>query len=121
MSGASGLNFNIMSDLVANNTATVAKSLDCVEDDPDSELTLACLRSAPFEKLMNISVALSREKRPPFGELFFYPSYDADYIPERPSVSLRKGDFVKGQSSLKYQVKRLTADRYSNHSFLGCQ
>ena len=98
MSGASGLNFNIMSDLVANNTATVAKRLECVKGDPDSELTLACLRNAPFEELMKVSVALSRENRPPFGELFFYPSYDGDYVPERPSVSLRKGDFVKGQS-----------------------
>lgn len=43
------------------------------------------------------SVNLSRQLRPPFGELSFYPSYDGDYIPDRPSVLLRKGSFVEGQ------------------------
>lgn len=98
MSGASGLNFNVNSDLVANNTATVARSLDCIKSDPDSRATIACLQEVPMEKLMNVSVAYSRQLRPPFGELSFYPSYDADYIMERPSLSLRSGNFVKGKS-----------------------
>ena len=96
MSGASGTNFNIMSNLVANNTATVADSLGCTADNPDSQETLSCLRNAPFEKLIDVSVGLARQMRPPFGELAFYPSYDGDYIPERPSVLLRKGAFTKG-------------------------
>ena len=96
MSGASGTNFNIMSDLVASNTATVAKSVGCTQDDPDSQATLNCLRNTPLENLMDISVSLARQLRPPFGELAFYPSYDDDYIPDRPSVLLRKGAFVKG-------------------------
>lgn len=96
MSGASGTNFNIMSDLVADNTATVARSAGCTQDDPDSEATLDCLRGVPLEKLSDISVSLARRLRPPFGELAFYPSYDRDYIPDRPSVLLRKGDFVQG-------------------------
>lgn len=96
MSGASGTNFNIMSDLVARNTATVARSVGCTQDDPDSQATLNCLRYVPLERLMNVSVSLARRTRPPFGEVSFYPSYDGDYIPDRPSVLLRKGALVKG-------------------------
>lgn len=95
MSGATGTNFNIMSDLVAENTATVAKSVGCT-DDPDSQATLKCLRNIPLKDLMDTSVELARNLRPPFGELAFYPSYDGDYITDRPSVLLRKGAFVKG-------------------------
>ena len=95
MSGATGTNFNIMSNLVAENTANVAKSVGCT-DDPDSQATLECLRETPLKDLMNTSVELARKLRPPFGELAFYPSYDGDYITERPSVSLRRGAFVRG-------------------------
>jgi len=96
MSGASGTHFNIMSDLIASNTATVTRSVGCT-DDPDSQAALDCLRHTPLETLIDVSVNLSRQLRPPFGELSFYPSYDGDYIPDRPSVLLRKGSFVKGQ------------------------
>lgn len=96
MSGAPGLNFGINSDLVAKNTAAVAKALNCVKDDPDSGATLACLREAPFEKLMNLSVDLSRQQNPPFGEGVFQPTVDGYYIVDRPSVCVRKGNFVKG-------------------------
>ena len=99
MSGATGTNFNIMSSMVADNTAKVAKSVGCTSD-PDSEETVECLRNVPFEKLTDASVGLARQARPPFGELFFSPSYDGDYITDRPSVLLRKGDFVKGASLL---------------------
>ena len=100
MSGASGLNFNIKSSLVADNTATVAQSLECVKEDRDSEATLECLRHVPMDKLMNVSVTLSRQLHPPFGELTFYPSYDRDYIADRPSQLLRSGQFVKGRYAL---------------------
>ena len=95
MSGATGTNFNIMSTMVADNTAKVAKSVGCTSD-PDSEETVECLRNVPFEKLTDASVGLARQARPPFGELFFSPSHDGDYITDRPSVLLRKGNFVKG-------------------------
>ena len=98
MSGATGTNFNIMSDLVASNTATVAKSVGCTQQDPDSQAALTCLREISLETLMDVSVGLARRLRPPFGELAFYPSFDGDYIPDRPSVLLRKGRFVKGLS-----------------------
>lgn len=68
MSGASGTNFNIMSGLVAGNTATVARSVGCTQN-PDSQATLNCLRNVPLETLMNVSVSLARQTRPPFGEL----------------------------------------------------
>lgn len=98
MSGASGLNFNIKSDLVANNTAKVANILGCIKSNADSSATIECLRSVPMEKLMNVSVTLSRQLRPPFGELSFYPMYDGYYIADRPSVLLRSGRFVKSLS-----------------------
>lgn len=84
-----------MSNLVASNTATVARSVGCTGD-PDSQTTVHCLRNIPLETLMDVSVAFARQTRPPFGELAFYPSYDGDYIPNRPSLLLRKGAFVKG-------------------------
>ena len=97
MSGGTGTNFNIRSNLVAENTAKVANLVGCTGD-PNSPGTVDCLRKIPLGKLMNESVALSRQQHPPFGELVFYPSYDDDYIPNQPSVLLRKGAFVKGTS-----------------------
>ena len=99
MSGATGTNFNITSSMVADNTAKVAKSVGC-KSDPDAQEALDCLRNVPFEKLTNASVGLACRARPPFGELFFSPSYDGDYITDRPSVLLRKGAFVKSLSPL---------------------
>ena len=99
MSGATGTNFNIKSSVVADNTAAAAKAVGC-SDDPDSQATLDCLRSIPFETLTQASVGLARQARPPFGELFYSPSYDGDYITDRPSVLLRKGSFVKGMHPL---------------------
>ena len=96
MSGASGTNFNILSSYVAENTATVAQKVGCSQQDPGSQEIVDCLRKVPMDQLSDVSVGLAREMHPPFGELVFYPSYDADYIPDRPSVLLRKGAFVKG-------------------------
>ncbi|PVI04050.1 lipase [Periconia macrospinosa] len=97
MSGASGLNFNTKSDLVANNTAAIAENVGCVKNgDSQSMETLGCLRDVPFEVLTNISTAMSRAARPPFGEGFFYPTYDNDYVLDRPTELMRAGRFVKG-------------------------
>jgi carboxylesterase type B len=97
MSGGPGLKFNTMSDLVANNTAAIARQVRCVNnDDAQSLETLDCLRKVPVENLTNLSVSASRAARPPFGEGFFYPTYDADFVPDRPSQSMRAGNFVKG-------------------------
>lgn len=82
MSGATGTNFDIMCDLVADNTATAARLVGCAQDDPNSA-TLNCLRSIPLHKLMDVSVDLARRTRPSFVKLAFYPSYDGDYIPDR--------------------------------------
>ena len=95
MSGATGTNFNIMSDFVANNTITVAKSLDCIKRDPDSMTTIECLREVSMKKLMETAISLARSLHPPFGELVFYPTYDGDYITDRPSKLLRNGKFAK--------------------------
>ncbi|KAI1205860.1 alpha/beta-hydrolase [Annulohypoxylon truncatum] len=97
MSGAAGLNFNTKSDLVANNSAAVAQGVGCVKnDDSQSAETLQCLREAPFELLNNLSVTASRAARPPFGEAFFYPTYDGDFITDRPTELMRAGKFSKG-------------------------
>lgn len=100
MSGGPGLNFNTDSDLVANNTAAIARQVGCVEDGEydQSAKTLECLREAPVDILTNLSVTASRSARPPFGEGFFFPTYDGDFIPGRPSQLMRAGKFAKGIS-----------------------
>lgn len=97
MSGAPGLNFNTMSDLVADNTATIARQVGCAEDGADAhtDAVLACLREAPFDVLTDLSVSAMRAARPPFGEGFFFPTYDGDFIPDRPSELIRQGKVVK--------------------------
>lgn len=97
MSGAPGLNFNTMSDLVANHTAMIARQVGCAEEGADAhtEAVLACLREAPFEALTNLSVSAMRAARPPFGEGFFFPTHDGDFIPDRPSELIRQGKVVK--------------------------
>ena len=121
LSGATGTNFNIMSNLVASNTATVARSVGCTGD-PDSEATVQCLRSVPLDRLMDVSVAFARQRTPPFGELTFYPSYDGDYIPDRPSVLLRKGAFAKGMlHTLSHNERKLRTARNSHYRLLDCQ
>ncbi|KAI1079502.1 lipase [Whalleya microplaca] len=97
MSGSPGLNFNTKSDLVINNTAAIAREIGCVENgDSQSIETLNCLRSVPADILTNLSVSTSRAARPPFGEAFFYPTYDGDILPDRPSQLIRAGKFTKG-------------------------
>ena len=96
MSGAPGLNFNSKPDLVANNTARIAAEMGCFKDgSSQSKATIDCLRKAPFETLVNVSVSMSRAARPPFGEGFFYPTIDHDYIIDRPSVLSHTGRFVR--------------------------
>lgn len=119
MSGASGLNFNVDSDLVANNTAQVAESLGCIKGSFDSTGTMDCLRDVPMEKLMNVSVTLSRQSRPPFGELSFYPSLDGDYVAERPSLLMRSGQFVKGRYTKIRHTTTTDLCRYTNYSVVG--
>ncbi|KAL4779979.1 Alpha/Beta hydrolase protein [Aspergillus varians] len=97
MSGGPGLNFKSQPDLVAGNTAAIARQVGCIEDGDGQDLqTLECLRDAPFETLTNLSVAASRAARPPFGEGFFYPTIDNDFIQDRPSQLTRAGKFTKG-------------------------
>lgn len=97
MSGSPGVNFNSHPDLVANNTAAIAQQVGCVSDGNGQDLqTLKCLRDAPFEVLTNLSVAAARTARPVFGEGYFYPTIDNDFIQDRPSRITRAGKFTKG-------------------------
>lgn len=98
MSGAPGLNFNTMAGLVAGNTASVARQAGCVAEwtNPHTPAVLACLREAPFDLLTNLSVTAMRAARPPFGEAFFFPTWDGDFVPGRPSELVREGKVVKG-------------------------
>ncbi|PYH97858.1 alpha/beta-hydrolase [Aspergillus ellipticus CBS 707.79] len=96
MSGAPGLNFNSDPDLVSSHTANIAKQVGCVKDDDDQSIkTLECLRSIPADVLTNITVAESRDARPPFGEGYFYPTIDNYFLQGRPSEVLRAGKSVK--------------------------
>lgn len=94
MSGGPGLNFNSQPDLVASNTAAISQQVGC-GGDKDLQ-TLECLRGIPFEQLTNLSVTASRAARPPFGEAYFYPTIDNDFIQDRPSQLTRAGRFTKG-------------------------
>lgn len=97
MSGGPGLNFNTESDLVANNTADIANQVGCVKDgDSQSAETVECLRKADANTLANLSVSASRAARPPFGEAYFFPTLDHDFIQDRPSQLMREGKFAKG-------------------------
>lgn len=97
LSGATGTNFNIMSPLMATNTANVAKSLNCIPENStsDSEETLLCLKNASMEAINKFAISYPEDSIPRIGGPYFNPSYDGDYIPERPYISLSKGDFVK--------------------------
>lgn len=93
MSGAAGLNFSTKSDLVRNNTAAVAQEAGCVQNaNSQSKDMLQCLREADVNVLTGLSVTAMRAARPPFGEGFFYPTYDNDFLPDRPSELVRKGE-----------------------------
>lgn len=97
MSGAPGLNFNTKSKLVAETTAKIAREIGCTKKHNDqSDEVLRCLRSVPFDAISNISVPMARSARPPFGEGFFHPTFDNDFVPDRPSELLRSGRFTKG-------------------------
>ena len=99
LSGGPGLNFNTMSDSVANHTRTIAQAVGCADhDDDQSDATLKCLQKAPVEKLTNVSVSIMRAGRPPFGESFYTPTYDNDFLTDRPSILLRQGKFARGVS-----------------------
>lgn len=91
MSGGPGLNFNTKSDLVANNTAAVARGAGCAGNGQSPQETITCLRQAPVEVLTDLSVTAARAARPPFGEGFFFPTYDGDFLPDRPSQLVRAG------------------------------
>ncbi|KAJ0418859.1 Alpha/Beta hydrolase protein [Aspergillus carlsbadensis] len=95
MSGGPGLNFNSHPDLVERHTSAIAEQVGCSGRNSDSHTTLECLRSIPFEKLTNLSVTAARAARPPFGEGYFYPTIDDDFIRARPSQSTRAGKFTK--------------------------
>lgn len=97
MSGSPGVNFNSHPDLVANNTAAIAQQVGCVSDGHGQDLQmLKCLRDVPFEVLTNLSVTAARTARPAFGEGYFYPTIDNDFIQDRPSRLARAGRFTKG-------------------------
>lgn len=90
------MNFNTESNIVTENTAAVAREVGCVKDDSQNLQTLECLRRVPFEVLTNVSVTAARAARPPFGEGFFFPTLDGDFIQKRPSELVREGKITKG-------------------------
>ncbi|RAH75331.1 alpha/beta-hydrolase [Aspergillus aculeatinus CBS 121060] len=96
MSGAPGVNFNSDPVFVANNTVAIARQVGCAKnEDGQSIETLECLRAVPADLLINVTVNEARKARPPFGEGYFYPTIDNDYLNGRPSQLMRTGKFVK--------------------------
>ncbi|KAI5865150.1 Alpha/Beta hydrolase protein [Durotheca rogersii] len=94
MSGPPGTGLNASSDITETHTRAVARDLGCAGDE-DEEL-LTCLREVPVEKLTETAMAYSAKNHPPFGLFTFLPSVDGDFLPDRPSLLLKSGRFVKG-------------------------
>ncbi|KAI1397828.1 Alpha/Beta hydrolase protein [Hypoxylon fuscum] len=92
MSGPPGTALNITSDATELHTLAVAKDLGCGEKDE----VLKCLRDVPMEKLVETAMEYSVNNHPPAGLFTFLPSVDDDFIPDRQSVLVKAGNFVKG-------------------------
>ncbi len=107
----------------SNNTASVAKSVNCGGSDPGSAATLACLRSVPLDTLLPAALAQAKSVSPPDGINAYRPVIDGDFIPDQPSKLVLEGSFVKSKTircalSRKY---RLTFLQASQSSTPGCR
>lgn len=74
----------------------VAVQSGCDYGNPDSEMSLDCLKSLALESLLDISlnVAAANDPFSPVGE-FFTPVVDGDFIPLEPSLLVQSGRFLK--------------------------
>ena len=99
MSGPTGTALNTTSNITAEHTASVAKTLGC-DLSKDSKSVLACLRAVPMETLLKEEVSYAQQVHPPFGALVFVPSIDDDILPNQPSRLLRSGKFSRGKIGL---------------------
>ena len=95
MSGPPGTSLNMASNATVSHTLAVARRLGC-EDLESHKKVLSCLRKAPMEKLLAVATEHAISNHPPLGLFTFLPSIDGDFLPERPSILLRQGRFVKG-------------------------
>ena len=94
MSGPPGTALNISGYATRTHTRTVAQKLRC-RATSDREL-LSCLREVPMADLLQAAMEHSVANHPPLGLFTFLPTVDNDFLPDRPSVLLRRGKFVKG-------------------------
>ena len=84
--------------LPANITARVVQSLNCSGNDPDSDVSLACLRNIPLESLLPTALAQGEiVSGLPAGIGAFHPVIDGDFIPDQPFRLILEGSFVKGK------------------------
>jgi len=96
MSGPTGTSVNMTSDATEHHTRAVAENVGCDIGKSDEDI-LACLREVPMEELTKKAMKYSIKNMPPQGTFTFIPAVDGDFIPDRPSVLYRSGNFVKSE------------------------
>ena len=72
----------------------MADYVNCSSDDTNS--TLACLRSVPYQTLLSQALTNASMLSPPDGIGVNHPIIDDDYIPSHPASLILNGSFVKG-------------------------
>ncbi|KAL9089893.1 MAG: hypothetical protein Q9159_002250 [Coniocarpon cinnabarinum] len=95
MSGPPGTALNMSSDATTIHTKAVAERVGCAAS-LGADKTLDCLRQIPMDELLAKATDYAVAYHPPMGLFTFIPSVDDDILPDRPSVLLREGRFVKG-------------------------
>lgn len=116
MSGPPGTMLNSTSPAVRENSNAVARMVGCGVGSPES--VMECMQAVPMPELLKNALEYGSRLHPPFGVAVFIPSVDGDFVPDRPSILLRQGRFVKGRC-LKYYGQLLSNSLPGIPSILG--
>ncbi|KAJ8092660.1 hypothetical protein PM082_006988 [Marasmius tenuissimus] len=84
------------SNITVDSYNAVVKLTGCdVSKDPQSAASLACLRSLPFQKLLNITVTQHDSTGDQNDGDIYLPAVDGDFLPSPSSELATKGQFPK--------------------------
>ncbi|EKG13645.1 Carboxylesterase type B [Macrophomina phaseolina MS6] len=85
----------ITGNITTNTTNAVAGLVGCIHDGKaQSEETLDCLRSVPWEKLLNATIAHQDATSTQNNGDTFLPVVDGDFLPDAPSILTAAGNFT---------------------------
>ncbi|KAL0566919.1 hypothetical protein V5O48_015073, partial [Marasmius crinis-equi] len=103
------------SNLTLDSYNAVAKLAGCdVDDDPQSDASLECLRSLPLEKLVNITIAQRDSTADSNTGDVYLPAVDDDFLPLASSELTMKGMFPKIPVILEWTDQDGTFFTHSN-------